>query len=124
MGVCSMGARLIFMSGEAVRAIEQTKKNQNFVYCKRADKLRPNRHKLAEGNEVADQYAKDAATGRAPREELLGGYAVETSLSHMTRVATEARSRATTEWITGHVRPEDTIDRLLGRALDAPSLDA
>ena len=53
---------------------------------------------------MADQYAKDAATGRAPRERLLEGYAEETSLAHMTRVATEARSRATTDWITGHVR--------------------
>ena len=40
------------------------------------------------GNEVADQYAKDAATGRAPRERLPEGYAEETSLAHMTRVAT------------------------------------
>ena len=42
-------------------------------------------HAGAEGNEVADQYAKDTATGRAPREELLQGYAEETSLAHMTR---------------------------------------
>ena len=62
-------------------------------------------HAGAEGNEVADQYAKDAANGRAPREELLGGYAEETSLAHMTRVATEARSRAMIDWITDHVRP-------------------
>jgi hypothetical protein len=54
---------------------------------------------------VADQYAKDAATGRAPRERLPEGYAEETSLAHMTRVATEARSKATTDWITEHVRP-------------------
>ena len=47
-------------------------------------------HAGAEGNEVADQYAKDAATGRAPREDLLEGYVEETSLAHMTRVATEA----------------------------------
>ena len=62
-------------------------------------------HAGAEGNEVADRYAKDAATGRAPREELLEGYAEETSLAHMTRVATDTRSRETTEWITAHVRP-------------------
>ena len=30
-------------------------------------------HASAEGNEVADQYAKDAATGRAPVERLLEG---------------------------------------------------
>ena len=56
------------------------------------------------GSEMADQYAKDAATGRAPRERLPEGYAEETSLAHMTRVTTEARSRATTEWIAEHVR--------------------
>ena len=54
---------------------------------------------------MADQYAKDAATGRAPGERLPEGYAEETSLAHMTRVATEARSRATTDWIADHVRP-------------------
>ena len=62
-------------------------------------------HAGAEGNEVADQYAKDAATGGAPREELPEGYAEETSLAHMTRVATETRSKATTDRITERVRP-------------------
>ena len=46
-------------------------------------------HAGAEVNEVADQYARDAATGRAPRERLPEGYAEETSLAHTTRVATE-----------------------------------
>ena len=46
-------------------------------------------HAGAKGNEVADRYAKDAATGKAPGEELPEGYAEETSLAHMTRVATE-----------------------------------
>ena len=63
-------------------------------------------HAGAEENEVADQYAKDAATGRTPREELLEGYAEETSWAHMARVAAEARSKAATDWITGHERPE------------------
>ena len=62
-------------------------------------------HAGAEGNEVDDQYAKNAATGRAPWETLLEGYAEDTSLAHMTRVATEARSEATRSWIEGHVRP-------------------
>ena len=51
---------------------------------------------------MADQYAKDAATGRAPREELLEGYAEETSLARVTRVATETGSKATTDQITEH----------------------
>ena len=59
-------------------------------------------HAGAEGNEVADQYAKDAATGRAPREKLPEGYAEETSLAHMTRVTTEAIYNATTDWIMRH----------------------
>ena len=42
---------------------------------------------------------------QAPRERLPEGYAEETSLAHMTRVATEARSKAMTDWITDHVRP-------------------
>ena len=63
-------------------------------------------HSGAEGNEVADRFAKDSATGRAPGKELLEGYAAETSLAHMTRVVTEARSKETAEWIRGHVRPE------------------
>ena len=29
----------------------------------------------------------------------------ETSLAHMARVATEARSKAATDWVTAHVRP-------------------
>ena len=62
-------------------------------------------HAGAEGNEVVDRYAKDAATGRVPKEELPEGYAGETSLAHMTRVTTEARSKTTTDWITAHVRP-------------------
>ena len=57
-------------------------------------------HAGAEGNEVADRYAKDAATGRAPRGELPEGYAEETSLAHMTRVVTEARSVAKTKEVT------------------------
>ena len=76
-------------------------------------------HAGAVGNEVADRHAKGAATGRAPSEELSEGYAGETPLSHMTRVATEARSKATTDWIT--YDRDDATDILLGRASGAPS---
>ena len=47
--------------------------------------------------QVADQYAKSAATGEEPVEAIPEGYAAETSLSHMTRVAKEARSKETRE---------------------------
>ena len=63
-------------------------------------------HSGATGNEVADRYAKSAATREETVEAIPEGYETETSLSHMTRVATEARSKETTEWITAHVRPE------------------
>ena len=52
-------------------------------------------HSGAQGNEVADNYAKSAATEEEPVEAIPEGYAGETSLSHMTRVATEARSEET-----------------------------
>ena len=78
-------------------------------------------HAGAEGNEVADQYAKDAALAEPLERGCQEGYAEETSLAHMTRVATEARSKATTDWITEHVRPGRRYRPLLGRASDAPS---
>ena len=59
-------------------------------------------HARAEGNDMADRYAKGAATGRAPMEELPEVYAEETSLAYMTRVATEARSKETRGWIEAH----------------------
>ena len=39
-------------------------------------------HSGASGNEVADEYAKSAATGDAPEEEIPEGYGNETSLTH------------------------------------------
>ena len=54
-------------------------------------------HSGATGKEVADRYAKSAATGEELVEAIPEGYAAETSLSHTTRVATEARSKETKE---------------------------
>ena len=51
-------------------------------------------------NEKADGYAKTAAEGTGPDSAIADECRWETSLSHMTRVATEARSRSTTQWIT------------------------
>ena len=55
-------------------------------------------HSGAKGNEQADRWAKEA-TGASPLETVQEGYVDETSLSHMTRVATESRSRAAADWI-------------------------
>ena len=56
-------------------------------------------HHRVQGNETADKMARAAAEGNhalaVPDE-----FRWETSLSHMARVATENRSRTTTEWIS------------------------
>ena len=67
----------------------------------------------AAGNEMADRYAKSAATGDDPVEGLPEGYAAETSLSHMT----EARPRETAGWVSEHVRPERRYRPPPGRGL-------
>ena len=79
-------------------------------------------HSGAEGNEVADDYAKSAATGSSPVEAIPEGYAGETSLSHMTKVATEARSKETAEWIRAHAQPERRYRPPPGRGLKSPQL--
>ena len=55
-------------------------------------------HQGALGNGKADEYAK-AANGDEPDNAVPGAYRRESSLSHMTRVATEARAWATAQWI-------------------------
>ena len=40
-------------------------------------------HSGASGNEAADEYAKAAASGETPGEEVAEGYRDETSLSHV-----------------------------------------
>ena len=62
-------------------------------------------HHEVTGTVKADEHAKAAAEGREPNslrttpDELRW----ETSLSHMTRVTTEARSRAAAQWISSHL---------------------
>ena len=75
-------------------------------------------HSGAAGNEVAGRYANSAATGEEPVEDIPEGYTAETSLSHMARVATESRSRETSEWIAAHVRPKGRYRPPPGRGLD------
>ena len=79
-------------------------------------------HSGATGNEVADRYAKSVATGGAPVEEIPEGYADETSLSHMTRVAAETRSQQAAEWISRPVKPERRYRPPSRRSLRQPQL--
>ena len=72
--------------------------------------------------EAADQFAKEAANGEESVEDIPEGYAAETSLSHMKRVATEARSRETAKWIAAHVSPERRYRPPPGRGLRRPQL--
>ena len=59
-------------------------------------------HQGVEGNEQADTLAKRAV---GKEEELADPtYLREASLSHLTRVSTEARSISTGEWIRDHVK--------------------
>ena len=71
---------------------------------------------------MADRYAKAAAARSRPTDEIPEGYADETSLSHMARVAMEARSRGTTEWISAHVRPERRYAPPPGRGIQRAPL--
>ena len=57
-------------------------------------------HNGVPGNEKADEYAKAAAEGERPDSTVPDELRWEASLSHMTRVATEARSRRTRQWIS------------------------
>ena len=53
-------------------------------------------HRGVEGNEAADTWAKAAAERTPPGDDP--AFLRETSLSHMARRATEARSQATRDW--------------------------
>ena len=74
-------------------------------------------HRGGTGNEKADELAKAAAEGTEPTDEAEDDYRWETSLSHMSRVATEARSRMTAEWIRSHIGPERRYRPPSGRGL-------
>ena len=56
------------------------------------------------GNEEADRLAKEAA--RDQTHGVLVEFRWEASLSNLSRVASENRSRATVQWVAAHVRPE------------------
>lgn len=58
-------------------------------------------HLGAEGNEVADEWAKMAAEG--PRDTVSRRYLGKTSFAHMARRVSEARSAGVQKWIEDHV---------------------
>ena len=79
-------------------------------------------HSGASSNKVADEYAKSATTDDTPVEEIPERYGDETSLSDMTRVATEARSREMAMWISAHERAMRRYRPPSGRGLRRPQL--
>ena len=76
----------------------------------------PTHHEVP-GNKKAEEFAKAAADGSYPDDAVLDEYRWETSLSHMTRVATEARSRSAAEWMRDRFgTPARKCPTLRGRA--------
>lgn len=70
------------------------------------------------GNEKVDGFAKAAARQTAPcSDDVPDELRLEASLSHMTRSATEARSRASTKWTSSHVSARYRYRPPLGRGL-------
>ena len=59
-------------------------------------------HKVAEGNEMADAFAKAAAVDASGsvEQQLLR----QASPPHLTRATTEARAQGTRDWVSSHVR--------------------
>ena len=71
------------------------------------------------GNEQADMYAKAAARWPVPYNDddyVLDGLLTEARFSHMSCSATEARLRASAEWIASHVLPQRRYRHPPGRA--------
>ena len=65
-------------------------------------------HSRVAGNEKAHKFAEAAAWRTAPcnDDEVPDALMQEASLSHMSRSATNTRSRGAAEWITSNVHPE------------------
>lgn len=72
-------------------------------------------HAGVTGNEKADEMANKAAGGRA--HDVQDEVRWQASLSHLSRRAAEGRSRAASQWIKGHVRPERSYHPLGGSGL-------
>lgn len=78
-------------------------------------------HHGASGGEAADEHAKAAAEGNNPDNAVPGGYRWETSPSHMTRAASEARSQTASGLRTAQETPDESTSLLLERSSDASS---
>ena len=63
-------------------------------------------HRVVEGNEIADTYAKWATDGYSDADKLDKDYLREASLAHLIRKAAEAKTRSTKDWIRRHVKAE------------------
>ena len=76
-----------------------------------------------QANERADEIAKTTAEGRSPNDMVPDEHRWETSLSRMTRVATEARPRfhMMAQWNSDHVIPNGRTASPGGVALDRSS---
>lgn len=61
-------------------------------------------HKGVQGNETADEMAKEAAGGQS--DEVPDRVRWQVSLPLLSRRATERRTETTTRWVRDHVRPE------------------
>ena len=63
-------------------------------------------HRVVEGNEIADTYAKWATDGYSDTDKLDKDYLQEASLAHLIRKAAEAKTRSMKDWIRWHVKAE------------------
>ena len=81
-------------------------------------------HHGVPGNEEVDEFAKAAVEGAEPDSAVPDECWPwrEISLSHMTRVATEARSRSTAQWTTDHVGPQRKYRSSRGKGVKRGSL--
>lgn len=73
-------------------------------------------HQGIPGNERADEHARAAAEGGEPRE-VPDEYRWGAGLSHMTRVATEARFRPAAQWFEDHAGPRRKYNPSKGKGL-------
>ena len=72
---------------------------------------------------IPNEYAKAASEGQTLGDEVSDEYWWKTSLSHMARSATNARTRSTHEWISSHVRAERRYKPPAGKGVRRKQLE-